>query len=38
LLEQLMVASEGSDRDAVTEQLGAIRRRIEESKLRFSIE
>jgi len=38
LLEQFIVASEGPDRDAATEQLGALRRRIEESKQRFSIE
>ena len=37
-LEQFIVASEGSDRDAATEQPGAIRRRIEDSKQRFSIE
>jgi hypothetical protein len=37
LLEQLIVANQGSDGEAA-EQLGAIKRRIEESKLRFSID
>ena len=38
LLEQVVVTSEGSNRDEAKELLGALRRRIEESKMRFSIE
>jgi hypothetical protein len=37
-LEQFVAVSEGSDRADATERLGALRRRIEESKRRFSIE
>jgi hypothetical protein len=36
-LEPLVSASEGPDRDEAVERLAAITRRIEESKLRFSI-
>lgn len=38
VLEQVVSSSEGRARDEAAGQLGAIKRRIEESKLRFSIE
>jgi hypothetical protein len=38
LLEQIVASSEGPDRDEAAERLDALRRRIEESKLRFAIE
>lgn len=37
LLEQIVVSSDPSERDEAAERLSAIRRRVEESKLRFSI-
>jgi uncharacterized protein (TIGR02646 family) len=38
LLEQIVSSSEGRAREEAAERLGALRQRIEESKLRFSIE
>jgi len=37
-LEQIVSSSEGPAREELAKELGAIRRRIEESRLRFSIE
>jgi hypothetical protein len=37
-LEELVSASAGPDRDAATAQLAAIKRRIEDSRLRYRIE
>jgi len=38
LLEQLVATSEGPDHDETSSQLSAVKRRIEESRVRFSIE
>ena len=37
-LEEVVSSSEGPSREKAAERLGALRRRIEESRLRFSIE